>query len=118
MPLAPLVPPLHNWRDYAAWLPSGWLNERPRDGRVIRLRVLGPIELLDAQGNELRAILAQPKRLALLVYLAAGSGGFHRRDTLLGLFWPELDERRGRDALNQAIRFLRKELGGSTESII
>jgi DNA-binding SARP family transcriptional activator len=85
---------------------------------VIRLRVLGPIELQDADGNERRAILAQPKRLALLVYLAAGSGGFHRRDTLLALFWPELDERRGRDALNQAIRFLRKELGGATESII
>jgi DNA-binding SARP family transcriptional activator len=85
---------------------------------MIRLRVLGPIELQDADGNERRTILAQPKRLALLVYLAAGSGGFHRRDTLLGLFWPELDARRGRDALNQAIRFLRKELGGSTESII
>jgi DNA-binding SARP family transcriptional activator/tRNA A-37 threonylcarbamoyl transferase component Bud32 len=85
---------------------------------VIRLRVLGPIELQDADGRELRSILAQPKRLALLVYLAASSGGFHRRDTLLALFWPELDERRGRDALNQAIRFLRKELGGATESVI
>jgi DNA-binding SARP family transcriptional activator/tRNA A-37 threonylcarbamoyl transferase component Bud32 len=85
---------------------------------VIRLRVLGPIELHDADGRELRAILAQPKRLALLVYLAAGSAAFHRRDTLLGMFWPELDERHGRDALNQAVRFLRKELGGSTESII
>jgi Tol biopolymer transport system component/DNA-binding SARP family transcriptional activator len=85
---------------------------------VIRLRVLGPIELHDSDGRELSAILAQPKRLALLIYLAVGARGFHRRDTLLALFWPELDELHGRQALNQAIRFLRKELGGSSRSAV
>jgi DNA-binding SARP family transcriptional activator len=38
---------------------------------------------------------------------------FHRRDTLLGLFWPELDEAHARSALSQAIRFLRRELGST-----
>jgi serine/threonine-protein kinase len=80
--------------------------------------VLGPIELHDAAGRELRRVLAQPKRIALLVYLAAAPRGFQRRDTLLAMFWPDLDEAHARDALNQAVRFLRKELGGSSESII
>ena len=56
-------------------------------------------------------MLAQPKRLALLVYLAVARGGFRRRDKLLGLFWPELDEVHSRDALSQALRFLRKGCG-------
>ena len=78
---------------------------------MLRLQVFGPIELHDHGGRELRAILAQPKRLALLVYLTSSTQAFHRRDTLLGLFWPELDGARGRRALNQALGFLRKELG-------
>lgn len=85
---------------------------------MIRLRVLGPVELLDSHGRELRAVLAQPKRLALLACLVVGPRGFRRRDSLLALLWPELDTGRARVALNQAVRFLRKELGGSSESII
>jgi DNA-binding SARP family transcriptional activator/TolB-like protein len=79
---------------------------------VIRLRILGPIELIGTDGEELRAVLAQPKRLALLTYLAAAAPrGFQRRDTLLALFWPELDGPHARDALKQAVRFLRQALG-------
>lgn len=84
---------------------------------MIRLRVLGPIELRDAQGRELVSILAQPKRLALLACLAV-SPGFHRRDTLLALFWPELDPAHARPALNQAIRFLRRQLGDVTGTVV
>ena len=40
-------------------------------GRMIRLRVLGAIELHDGDGREPRAILAQPRRLALLVSLSS-----------------------------------------------
>jgi serine/threonine-protein kinase len=80
---------------------------------VIRLRLLGPIELLGSDGRELRAVLAQPRRLALLAYLAAG-GGFHRRDVLLALFWPEHDDAHARDALNAALSFLRRTLGSGT----
>lgn len=85
---------------------------------MIRLRVLGPIELLDDEGRELRSVLAQPKRLALLACLVVGPRGFRRRDSLLALLWPELDEGRARAALNQAVRFLRRELGGSTDSVV
>lgn len=85
---------------------------------MIRLRVLGPIELLDSQGQELRAVLAQPKRLALLASLVVGPRGFRRRDSLLALLWPELDARRARAALNQAVRFLRRELGESSGTVI
>lgn len=83
---------------------------------MIRLHVLGPVELRDDQGNEYRNVLAQPKRLALLVALVVGPSGFRRRDSLLALLWPEQDQTHARAALNQAIRFLRKELGGSTEA--
>ena len=79
---------------------------------MIRLRTLGSVELETDGGHDVRAVLAQPKRLALLIYLAAARPfRVHRRDDLLALFWPDLDEARGRDALNQALRFLRQALG-------
>jgi DNA-binding SARP family transcriptional activator/TolB-like protein/tRNA A-37 threonylcarbamoyl transferase component Bud32 len=79
---------------------------------MLRLRTFGSVDLEGPADRDLGAILAQPKRLALLVYLAAGRPlGARRRDELLGLFWPELDDVRARDALNQALRFLRQALG-------
>jgi serine/threonine-protein kinase len=78
---------------------------------VIQLRILGPTDLRTADGRELRPVLQQPKRLALLAYLAlAGPHHFRQRDTILGLFWPELDEDHSRRALRQALRFLRGSL--------
>jgi DNA-binding SARP family transcriptional activator/formylglycine-generating enzyme required for sulfatase activity/dienelactone hydrolase len=82
---------------------------------MIRFRTLGAIDLRDGNDTELRAILAQPKRLALLAYLAlARRDAPRRRDTIVGLFWPELDESRARGALNSAIHFLRQWLGSET----
>jgi len=80
---------------------------------MIQLRTLGGLDLTDPDGRgELRAILVQPKRLAVLVYLAlASSHRFRRRDTLVTLFWPEMDDEHARGALRQALRFLRGELG-------
>src|SRR5919199_686078 len=79
---------------------------------MIRLTALGALDLRGPDGQELRSVLAQPKRLALLAYLAlAAPRGFHRRDTLLALFWPEQDEEHARNALNQAAHFLRRALG-------
>lgn len=76
------------------------------------LRALGALDLRDDAGLELRAILSQPKRLALLLYLAlARPRGFHRRDTLLALFWPDADEAHARNALRQALHHLRQALG-------
>jgi len=80
---------------------------------MIELRTLGGLDLSDPEGRgELRAILVQPKRLAVLVYLAlSDSHLFRRRDTLVSLFWPEVDEEHARGALRQALRFLRGQLG-------
>ncbi len=79
---------------------------------MVRLRLLGTIDLRDAQGDELRAVLVQPRRLALLVALALTRPyGFQRRDRLAALFWPEESADRARAALSRAIYFLRGHLG-------
>lgn len=57
-------------------------------------------------------MLRRPKLVALLAYLAAARPhGFHRRDRLLAIFWPELDQPRARNALRQAVFHLRTSLG-------
>src|SRR6266571_2206573 len=68
---------------------------------MIELRLLGRLSLTSADGRDVRALLGQPRRLALLAYLAAATPpGFHRRDSLLALFWPELDQEHARAALH------------------
>ena len=82
---------------------------------MIRLRALGALDLRAADGQELRGVLAQRRRIALLAYLAlAAPRGLHSRDTLLALFWPEYDSERARNALSQAVHFLRRSLGPDT----
>lgn len=79
---------------------------------MIQLRILGGVELTDGNGEPVNVVAVQSKRFAILVYLAlAVPRGWHRRDTLLALFWPELDQARARHALRQALHFLRKSLG-------
>jgi TolB-like protein/Tfp pilus assembly protein PilF len=82
---------------------------------MYRLRTLGALDLTDAGGDRVRAVLSQPKRLGLLAYLAvARPRGAHQRDTLLGLFWPEFDQARARRALRNALYHLRRSLGSET----
>jgi TolB-like protein/DNA-binding SARP family transcriptional activator len=79
---------------------------------MIEFRLLGSLCLIDAAGREVKSLLTRPRRLALLAYLAAATPrGFHRRDTLLALFWPELDQEHARAALRQALHILRSALG-------
>ena len=62
---------------------------------MIRFRTLGGVELKGPEGHSIQSVLARPKLLGLLAYLAAASPrGFHRRDTLLALLWEDLDEDR------------------------
>ena len=78
----------------------------------LELRVLGAMGLRSAAGDDVDALLTQPKRLALLVYLAAATPrGFHRRDKLLALFWPELDQEHARASLRKAVYVVRQALG-------
>ncbi len=79
---------------------------------MAELRLLGTLAVRVNAGHEAAAVLAQPKRLALLAYLAAAlPSGFHRRDILLALFWPEADQEHARTALRKSLHFLRHELG-------
>lgn len=79
---------------------------------MLHLRALGPLDLRAPEGTSLQSVLSQPRRAALLVYLAAARPqGPHRRDTLLSLFWAEREEHAARHALSQALYALRRSLG-------
>jgi adenylate cyclase len=81
---------------------------------AFRLSTLGGVRCTTDAG-ELHSVTAQPRRVALLVYLAlAQPRGFHSRDQLLALFWPDHDEQRARNTLSQAVHFLRRSLGADT----
>jgi DNA-binding SARP family transcriptional activator len=79
---------------------------------MLHLSLLGATDFTADDGRTLHSVLAHPKRLALLAYLAVASPpGFHRRDALLALFWPESDEERARSSLRQSVYSLRRSLG-------
>ena len=79
---------------------------------MIELSLLGLHALRGLDGREVGSLPAQPKRFALLAYLAiAGGGGYHRRDTLAAMFWPDLDQFAARRALRNTLYHLRDALG-------
>ena len=78
---------------------------------MLRLRLLGSQELERTDGADASEVFAQPKPFALLAYLACRTDGFLRRDTLLAVFWPELDTFAARRALRNALYQLRQALG-------
>lgn len=79
---------------------------------MIRFTLLGSIGLQRPDGTPVDSLLRQPKRLALLAYLATPiPGTWHRRDILLTLFWPELDTAHARSALRNGLYVLRQALG-------
>src|SRR2546427_3298501 len=79
---------------------------------MIEFRLLGTLHLTAREGREVTSLLTRPRRLGLPAYLAAARPrGLHRRDTLLALFWPELDVEHARAALRQALYVLRDSLG-------
>jgi DNA-binding SARP family transcriptional activator len=83
---------------------------------VIRFVTLGSVALTAPDGTHLERAATQPKRLALLAYLACRP--VHRRDTVLGIFWPEAEQARGRRSLSRAVYWLRSFLGpGAIESV-
>src|SRR5215211_8883493 len=82
---------------------------------MIDLRTLGALELTSGESRAIGSVLAQPRRAALLCYLAlALPRGFHRRDTLFALFWPEYDAQQARHALRQSVYVLRRALGAQS----
>ena len=79
---------------------------------MIELTLLGLQTVRASDGREFGSLAAQPKRFALLAYLAiAGGGGYHRRDALTAIFWPELDQFAARRALRNTLYHLRETIG-------
>lgn len=82
----------------------------PTVAQPLQLHVLGSVELRGTASSV--ELLSQPKRLAVLVYLAlAQPHGFHRRDTVAALFWPEQSDFHARAALRKALHGIRQSLG-------
>jgi eukaryotic-like serine/threonine-protein kinase len=79
---------------------------------MFSFRALGTISLAAEDGVEIRSVLAQPKRVALLAYVASPeTPEFVARETLMGLFWPDRDAAHARRALRSSLYFLRRSLG-------
>ena len=78
-----------------------------------KLFLLGGIDLREASGQaDTRAVLAQSKTVATLAYLALSpKGRFQRRDRIVGLLWPELDQEHARAALRKGLHVIRGALG-------
>jgi len=75
------------------------------------LFLLGGVELRGAPDGADK-LLAQSKAVALLAYLALSpSGRFRRRDTLVGLLWPDLEQARARADLRKTVHITRTFLG-------
>ena len=79
---------------------------------MLELRTLGTIELRGEDGATIQGPLRHAKRTALLAYLAAPDPvRLHRRETLVALLWPELDDDHGRGMLRHELYELRRVMG-------
>jgi len=79
---------------------------------MIELRVLGTLGIQPLNGGAPVAAVTQPKRLALLLYLAlAEPSGPHSRESLMALLWPEADAESTRHSLRNTLYGLRQALG-------
>lgn len=77
-----------------------------------RINVLGTSNLLADDGQRIRSVLQQPRRFALLVYLALESWkGPVNRNSVLEMFWPEKPQDSAFGSLRQAVHVLRRSLG-------
>jgi DNA-binding SARP family transcriptional activator/membrane-associated phospholipid phosphatase len=74
----------------------------------LRLQLLGGFRV-HADGREVPALARQPRRAALLTYLAVEQDV--AREAVITLLWPEAAPDRGRHALNQGVYYLRRMLG-------
>ena len=81
----------------------------------LTLRLFGAAQITGAGGERASELLAKPKTLALLTYLAlALPRGLHRRDALLALLWPDSDSNHARNSLRQGLHMLRSHLPAGT----
>ena len=78
---------------------------------MIELRLLGPQSIRRSDGHEFGNLPAQPKRFALLAFLALEDGSLQRRDSIAAMFWGESDQQAARRALRSTLFNLREALG-------
>ncbi len=76
----------------------------------LTLKMLGSPHMAGPGAPLATGLLGKPKAFALLVYLALAGAGLRRRDETLGLFWPESDTARARNALRQSLFLLKSHL--------
>jgi serine/threonine-protein kinase len=83
-----------------------------RDSEGPALYLLGGIALQGVPPDQSERLTTQSKVVALLAYLAlAAPGTYTRRDRIVGLLWPELDQAHARTALRKAVHHARSVLG-------
>jgi DNA-binding SARP family transcriptional activator/predicted ATPase len=73
---------------------------------ALNLRILGEFAV-DVAGEQIQTFQTDKNR-ALLAYLAMEVDHPHRRESLIGMFWPEKPESLARHSLSQALFSLRK----------
>ena len=79
---------------------------------MYEFRTLGTIDLRAEEGAPFPGPLGHSKRVGLLAYLSASHPiRLHRRETLIALLWPDLDESHGRGMLRHELYELRRALG-------
>lgn len=83
-----------------------------RSESAIELYLLGGVELRGIEPSAADHLLAQAKLTGLLAFLALSPAQRpQRRDRIIGLLWPELDQSRARAALRKALHALRAAMG-------
>lgn len=85
-------------------------------GQPWSLTLFGGLDLSGPDSAAAESVLVQPKHVALLAHLAVESvvtrgRRYSRRDYLVGLLWPELDQPHARTALRRVVHQVRAALG-------
>jgi DNA-binding SARP family transcriptional activator len=78
-----------------------------------RLALLGPVCLSGPDESSIRRA-SQHRRIALLALIASSPGETISRDRLLGLLWPDRDERSARHLLADSLYIVRQTFGEDT----
>jgi TolB-like protein/Tfp pilus assembly protein PilF len=78
----------------------------------VEIRILGSTTIQKENGEYDPSLLTGAKRLALLTYLILGNPKrFKRRDKIIALFWPKLNQQKARNALSNILYHIRSSLG-------
>ncbi|MCG6957247.1 MAG: hypothetical protein LJF04_14755 [Gemmatimonadetes bacterium] len=78
----------------------------------LHFTVLGSVDLQRTDGSRLLSLLAQPKRVALLTYVAVEApGGFMPRERIMSVLWPDSDNTRARQSLRNSLYQIRQAAG-------